>query len=92
MGLQPEIKNWSAFEAHTSAERLIPVVTARLLGCLIRANSNEFFGTLSSRLTASRTRLGAGTLVVCFAEMEQPLATPLPFFWGFFVKFLVPLG
>src|ERR1700730_12265402 len=70
MGLQPEIKNWSACKAHTSAERLIPVVTARLLGCLIRANSNEFFGTLSSRLTTSRTRLWSGTLVVRFAEME----------------------
>jgi hypothetical protein len=34
MGLQPEIKNWSAFKAHTSAERIIPIVTARLLDCL----------------------------------------------------------
>jgi hypothetical protein len=45
-------------------------VTARLLDCLIQANSNEFFGTLSSRLTASHTRLWSGALVVCFAEME----------------------
>src|ERR1700730_5690381 len=65
MGLQPEIKNWSACKAHTSAERLIPIVT-----------------------------LGFGQELWLFVlqKWKQPLATQLPFFCGFFVKFLVPLG